>query len=363
MPRTKKIDRPFLIIISILSLLGFLIFISASLGVTAQDSTKFSSRVINQLVLGLVFGGIFAFIVSKIKFTFWKQYSLWIFIISTILTLLVFIPGIGLEAGGAKRWLILGPLSFQPSELLKIATILYFATWLSNVKKEVQTIKYGLLPLLILMSIAGIILLLQPDTDTFVVLSVSLLSMYLVAGGKWKHILLIGLIGIIGLAGLVTVRPYLKDRVMTFINPASNPLDSGYQIQQSLIAIGSGGITGRGFGQSLQKFNFLPEPTGDSIFAVYAEEFGFIGAITLIFLFMAFFWRGLKIASNSKDTFGGLVVVGLVILVVTQAFVNISAMLGIIPLSGLPLTFVSHGGTSLFITLVSMGIVLNISKE
>ncbi|MCB9805645.1 cell division protein FtsW [Candidatus Nomurabacteria bacterium] len=362
MPRVPKIDRPILLIVVFLVVIGFFIFLSASLGITARDSGRFSSLVLNQLLFGLVLGGIFAFITSKIKFTFWRQYAFWLFIISLFLTILVFIPGLGLEAGGAKRWLLLGPLSFQPSELLKITTILYMATWFSGVKNKVETLKYGLIPLGIVAGVVGIVLLLQPDTDTYVVLVSALVSMYFVAGGKWKHILSIVGIGLICLALLLTFRPYLKDRLLTFLDPTSDALGSGYQIQQSLIAIGSGGFHGRGFGQSLQKFNFLPEPIGDSIFAVYAEEFGFLGTLLLLALFVAFLWRGLKIAANSTDLFGGLVAIGIVILITVQSFTNIMAMLGLIPLSGLPLIFVSHGGSALFVTLSSVGILFNISR-
>jgi cell division protein FtsW len=189
------------------------------------------------------------------------------------------------------------------------------------------------------------------------------LCMYIVAGAKMRDLGIIVLIGVIGLAGLFATRPYIKERFMTFLNPAENSLGAGYQIQQSLIAIGSGQVFGKGFGQSIQKFNFLPEPIGDSIFAVAAEEFGFVGSITLIFLFIYFAMRGFKIAANVPDSFGMLLTVGLVVLIISQSFMNIAAMLGIIPLSGLPLLFVSHGGTALFFTLFAIGILFNISKH
>lgn len=362
MPKLNKIDRPLLIITIVLAGLGFFVFLSASLGLTARDNIKFSSIVLNQLLLGLVMGSIFAFVISRIKYEYWKKYSFWIFIFALLVTLLVFIPGIGFEAGGAKRWLHLGPISFQPSEFLKIAFIVYFAAWLSGIKQHIEDFRYGLLPLGVIAGVTGIVLLLQPDTDTFVVMIVSALTMFVVAGGRWKHLAIIGLVGLVLIAGLATMRPYIKDRIMTFVNPAANPLGSGYQIQQSLIAIGSGGIAGKGFGQSAQKFNFLPEPIGDSIFAVAAEEFGFIGASLLILLYLAFGLRGLKISTRIKDHFGALVMIGLVTMILTQSFMNISAMLGLIPLSGLPLLFVSHGGTALFFTLISMGILFNISR-
>lgn len=362
--KKRPIDVPLLVIVSILVLSGFIIFLSAALGITASSQTKYSSIVFNQLVLGLIGGGIAAFIVAQLPYKHWRKWAFWIFVASIILTLAVFIPGLGMEAGGATRWLRLGPVSFQPSEFLKIGFVLYFATWITMVgKKGIKTWKFGFVPFLILAIILSGVMLAQPDTDTLIIMLVAGAAMYFVAGGPIKHFLIFGLIGLIGLSLLVVSRPYLMDRITTFVNPTeADAQGSGYQIRQSLIAIGSGGFAGRGFGQSLQKFNYLPEPIGDSIYAVAAEEFGFLGACGLIILFFLFGWRGLKVASRSSDTFGGLVAIGLVILITTQSFWNIAAMLGVIPLSGLPLLFVSHGGTALFFTLVATGILLNISR-
>ena len=358
----KKIDRPLLITICILLIVGFFIFCSASLGLLARNGATFSSVAFNQIFFGLFIGGISCFVVSQVPFKFWKRYSLHFLILSLILTAAVFIPGLGFSHGGARRWLHLGPYSFQPAEFLKLAFVIYMAAWLSTLKQDIKEYKYGLIPLMFLFGIVGIVMLLQPDTDTYGVMIFSALAMYVVAGSRWRDIGILFLIGIIALGSLIMVRPYLKERVMTFINPGDNPLGSGYQIQQSLIAIGSGQITGRGFGQSIQKFNFLPEPIGDSIFAVAAEEFGFLGSITLIFLFVYLTLRGFKIASLVPDSFGALLVVGLMVLIISQAFINIASMLSIIPLSGLPLLFVSHGGTALFFTLTAVGILFNISK-
>lgn len=364
MQKKRPVDTQFLVIVSILVAAGFIIFLSAALGITADSSVKYSSIVFNQLVLGLLLGGIAATVIAHTPYTFWRKWSFWIFTGSLLATLLVFVPGLGLEHGGARRWVHLGPISFQPAEFLKIAFVLYYATWLSMVgKKGTQTWRFGFIPYVIAAGVLSVVMLLQPDTDTLIIMLTAGAAMYFVAGGKIKHFLVLGLIAILGLSLLVATRPYIKERVLTFINPAAaDAQSSGYQIQQSLIAIGSGGFAGRGFGQSLQKFNFLPEPIGDSIYAVAAEEFGFIGAFSLIILFFLFAWKGLKIATGVKDSFGGLVAVGLVILITTQSFWNIAAMLGIIPLSGLPLLFVSHGGTALFFTLVAVGIILNISR-
>ncbi len=341
---------------------GFFIFMSASLGLLAREGARFSNVAFSQAFLGLFLGSIACFFTSRINYRFWRQYSFYFFLASLILTLAVFIPGLGLDHGGARRWIVIGSFSIQTSEFLKIGFIMYLAAWLSGVKKQVITMRYGFLPFVILTGVVGIVLLVQPDTDTFGILALTALAMYAVSGGRWRHIGLVLLVGILSFAAIAYSRPYVMDRVMTFIHPANDQQGSSYQLNQSLIAIGSGKIFGRGFGQSVQKFSFLPEPIGDSIFAVMAEEWGFVGSIVLIFVYLFFTFRGMRIAMNSPDTFGGLLAFGIVILITAQSFWNIGAMLGVLPLSGIPLLFVSHGGTALFITLAEVGIVLNISR-
>jgi cell division protein FtsW len=259
--------------------------------------------------------------------------------------------------------LALGPISFQPAEFLKIGFLVYLATWLAGMKEKAATFKHGTLPYLCICAAVGVIMLAQPDTDTFAIMAAAGACMLFTAGGKMRHILIIGAVGVVLIAILAFQRPYLKQRLVTFIDPSRDPHGSSYQIQQSLIAIGSGGLTGRGFGQSVQKFNFLPEPMGDSIFAVASEEFGFLGAVALIILITLFIMRGLRISARAGDTFGGLLALGIVILIGAQSFLNIGAMLGIFPLSGLPLIFVSQGGTALFFALIEVGIILNISRH
>lgn len=359
----KSMDRSLLITIIALVVIGFFIFVSASLGLLAREGgASFSSVAFNQVFFGIFLGGITLFIVSHIKYRFWRKYALYIFLFSILMTLLVFVPGLGFESGGARRWLSLGPFSFQPSELLKLGFVIYFATWLSGVREKVQSFKYGLLPFMVIMGIVGSILLAQPDTDTLVVIFAAGLAMFIVSGARWRDIGALALTSVTAFAVLAFARPYIMERVLTFLNPTSDPLGSSYQIQQSLIAIGSGQVFGRGFGQSIQKFNFLPEPIGDSIFAVAAEEFGFVGSVALLFLFIFFAVRGLKIATRAPDHFGGLLAVGIVILIISQAFLNIGSMLGVLPLTGLPLLFVSHGGSALLVALAEVGIILNISK-
>ncbi len=363
MLRKEKVDFPFLIIIIILTISGIFIFLSASMGISAKNQVKYYSILSNQIFLGLVLGSIFALIFSKIPVKIFRKYSFWAFIVSVILMFAVFIPGIGLQHGGATRWINVGPLSFQPSEIAKLAYILYLATWFSTVgRKGVKTMNEGFIPFLVISAFVAIPLILQKDNDTMLVTMTAGTAMFLIAGAKIKHIFMLGIIALFALSILILARPYIKDRIVSFFNPEAHSQTIGFQSQHSVTAIGSGGFNGRGFGQSLQKFTFLPEPVGDSIFAVAAEEFGFIGATFLIGLFSMFAWRGLKISRNIKDSFSRLVVIGVVILICAQAFWNMGTMMRLIPISGLPLPFVSHGGTALFLTLCSCGILLNISK-
>jgi len=356
------IDKPLLLSIIVLSIVGFFIFTSASLSLLAREDSRFSNVAFSQTVFGLFLGTVALIVTSKISYRFWKKHALILFLASLSLTALVFIPFLGYEHGGARRWLTIGSFSFQPSEVLKIGYIIYLAAWIANIKNGVKTFSYGFLPFAIITSVVGLILLNQPDTDTFFVIFLAGLSLFWVGGARFKYIALIILIALIGLFSIVIMRPYLTDRLSTFLDPNQDSLGSSYQIQQSLIAVGSGGIVGRGFGKSIQKFNFLPEPIGDSIFAVAAEEFGFIGSVGIVLMFLFFAFRGLKIATRAPDMFGGLVAVGIVILISSQAFINIASMLNVFPLSGIPLPFVSHGGTALLVTLAGVGILLNISK-
>ncbi|MDO8572420.1 MAG: putative peptidoglycan glycosyltransferase FtsW [bacterium] len=358
----KKADRIFLGIVAALVLVGTFLFFSASLGLLARSEDLFSSVIFSRLIFGLLAGTITLIITSKIPHTFLKKSSFYFFVFSVILTSLVFVPGIGFEHGGAKRWIHLFGISLQPAEFLKLSFVIYFAAILSSLKGKIKTFAYGLLPALILLGITGILLIKQPDMGTFLVIFTSAIAMLIVSGGKWSHIGILGGISIVSVAILAHFKPYILLRFTTFLDPTGDPLGAGYQIQQSLIAIGSGGIFGRGFGQSIQKFGQLPEPIGDSIFAVASEEFGMIGAVIIIALFVALAIRGFQIASRAPNYFSGLLVVGLVILMVTQSFMNIASMLSVLPLVGVPLLFISHGGTALLFALLEAGIILQVSK-
>ncbi len=363
MSRKRTFDKWFLLIVAFLTLGGFFVFASASLGLHGREGAEFGSVVFNQFLLGLVGGVVGLYAGMRIPYKAWRKYALPIGIFALLVMLLVFIPGIGFEHGGAKRWIHLGFTTFQPAEILKFAVVVYLAAWLSSVRKKIGSMQWSVVPFLIILSIAGIVLLLQPDTGTFIVIAGAAGSMLLIAGAKWKHIAVCILIGIVVLGSVLALRPYTRERVVTYFQPGGDMLGSDWQINQSLIAIGSGGMVGRGFGQSVQKFSYLPEPIGDSVFAVASEEFGFVGAALIIVGFMLFLYRGLYIARRAPDMFSMLLVSGIVIMVVWQSFVNIGAMLKVFPLTGLPLLFISHGGTALAVTLAQVGIILNVSKH
>ncbi|MDO8575589.1 MAG: putative peptidoglycan glycosyltransferase FtsW [bacterium] len=356
-----KVDKPFLFTVLLLTGVGFLMFYSAALSLTIKETG--SSSVVLMQTLGLIAGLIGLFICSKIPYTFWRKYSLIVFVTAIVINLLIFIPSLGLEHGGARRWIHIGSITIQPSEFLKIGYIIYLASWLNKYRDKINSLKSGVIPFIVISSVVAVLMLIQRDTDTMIVILGTGFIMIFVAGIKFRYLGYIAILGIILMGGIIFTRPYAMERIKTFFDPSHDTQGSSYQIKQSLIAIGSGGLVGRGLGQSVQKFNYLPEPIGDSIFAVGAEEFGFIGTITLVLLYLFFVIRGLRIASKSLDLFARLVVVGIVILVVVESYMNISSMLGIIPLSGMPLLFVSHGGTALALIISQMGIVLNISAS
>ncbi|MFA6158062.1 MAG: putative peptidoglycan glycosyltransferase FtsW [Candidatus Paceibacterota bacterium] len=362
--KTARMDRQLLISTLLLAGAGFLIFMSASLGLLSRDSVTFGSIAFRQIFFGLVPGLIALYFASRTHYLYWRKISFWIFLLSIVLNILILIPWlhIGFSHGGATRWMHIGSFTLQTSELLKVAAVLYFAAWLSSVKERVATFKEGFLPLMAIIVIVSVLLLLQPDHDTLVAIIVSLMAMYMVAGGQWRWVGALAVAGVLGLGLVYMTSPYIASRINTFVHPSQQAEGAGYQIQQSLIAVGSGGVTGRGFGQSIQKFNYLPEPVGDSIFPVAAEEFGLMGCMVLIGLFLFFTLRSFVVASRANSPFGGYVIVGITTFMICQAFINIGSMIGILPLAGIPLPFVSQGGTALLFALGQAGIMLNISR-
>lgn len=358
-----KTDPIFKGIVATLLIAGFFILASASIGITAVMKLPSYYFILRQIATGGLVGLALFIFAAKFPYKKWKTWALAVFTGCILLTAAVWIPGLGLKVGGASRWIALGPLSLQPSEFLKFGLILYLSAWFSSRGGRVSTAREGLIPFLVIMGVASALLVLEPDIGTLGVLALSGLFLFLIAGGKFTHVLILILIGALLLGILIYLEPYRRDRLTVFLNPEHDPQGSGYQVRQALIAIGSGGIWGRGFGMSRQKFQYLPEPVGDSIFAVAAEEFGFIGATVMIFLFILLAWRGFYISRFAPDTFGKLFGSGIVVLMAMQSIINIAALSGLAPLTGIPLVFISHGGSSLAVTLLEAGILLNISKN
>lgn len=356
-------DRIFITLVLIASFAGIGIYASAALGLLARESSTVSQDILLQAGLGLGLGFVALTIARAMPLAWLKRCAPYVYAATLALTALVFVPGIGYRAGGATRWINLGFTTLQPAEFLKIGFVLMLAWWIAPRARELQNPKKGLLPFVGIIAPAAALLLAQPNTSTTLLMVATGTVMYFVAGAPWRDfgILICGAALVLGL--VIFTRPYVLERIKTFVNPSDNALGSGYQIQQSMIAIGSGGLLGRGFGQSVEKFNYLPEPAGDSVFAVFAEETGFFGATLLLLLLIALVARGIVIAGNSRDLFGGLVALGFSSLIMLQVFINVSAMLGIIPLTGLPLPFVSHGGTALMATLLMCGFILNVGAH
>lgn len=359
--KSKSVDKIFLSILVMLSIVGIFIFASASLGILTDSVAQFQKTIIKQLAIFLVGWAALAFFVG-VNYKKLEDRAKYIYIVSIITTLLVFIPGIGLGAKGAKSWIDIGFTTVQPTEFMKFGFVLFYAAYLANIKDKIKTFKQGVLPSVIILGVPIAVLLAQNDLGSCLSPIIAGTAMFLVAGGKKRYVFGAIVLAIIMVAIVAYLSPHAMARIKTFIDPSQNLQGSGYHLNQSLIAVGSGQVFGRGLGQSIQKFTFLPEATGDSIFSVASEEFGFVGSVVIVLLFLAFGLRGYKIAGAIPDLFGRLLVVGFVTLVFSQSFINIGTMLGIVPMTGLPLIFLSLGGTALLFSLLEMGIVLNISR-
>lgn len=355
-------DKTFFLAALILFIGGLLILASASMAISQRHAGSAGYYLLRQILLGGLSGAGAFFFAQWFPYRSWKKIALPLLILSIILLALLFVSGASYSAGGARRWLSLGPLSFQPSEVMKFAFIVYLASWLDARKKEVSKVSYGLIPFSFMLSIVGMFLVMQPDIGTLGIIIITAAVLYFLGGGKLSQIAFLCFFGLIAFFFLVQLAPYRWDRVQVFFRPGTDPQGIGYQTNQAFIAIGSGGFWGQGFGKSLQKFSRLPEPMGDSIFAVFAEEMGFIGSLLLIAAFAFFFLRGMKIASRAPDTFGKLLGAGITVNIAAQALINMAAISGLMPLTGITLPFVSYGGTSLAMTIFSVGVLCNISK-
>lgn len=358
----EKIDKPLFFTVLLLLSSGLVLFGSAALGVLADNEIKFFSVIKTQLIYALVGGGVALSVGMLFPYVWYRKFAYILFAVALVGTSLVFVPGLSRYHGGAHRWLDLGSFSVQPSEMLKFAFVVFIAYWCSQYRNQFKDWRYGLLPYIISAGLVSILLLKQPDFGTYLVIMAASFITFFVGGARKKHIKILVLGGIMGAIILIMVRPYMLERVKTFLNSDHDPRGSSWQLNQSLIALGGGGLTGRGLGQSVQKFKYLPEPIGDSIFAVLGEELGFLGAVYLMVLYVIVSIRGYLIFKGVPDQFGRLLAIGIVVIILAQATLNIGSMLGILPLTGVPLPLVSHGGTALMAALFELGVLLNISK-
>lgn len=358
----KKADPILLGVVFILLIFGLVMISSAGVVVSKMRFSNEYHLFNRQLLFGIVPGVLLLFLFQKINYTFWKKISLPLFFGALLLLILVFIPGVGIKLQGASRWINLGPISFQPTEMMKLALIIYLASWIEARGAKLKDFSEGFIPFAVILGVVALLIIAQPDVGTLGAITVISLVMFFVAGVPIRYIASLVGAGFVLLLILIKIEPYRMNRLLSFIDPTADPQGIGYQINQALIAIGSGGIFGLGLGQSKQKFNYLPEPVGDSIFAIVGEELGIIGAAVLLVLFVLFALRGFKIAKNAPDMFSSMVAVGISSWVVFQALINIMAIIGLIPLTGITLPFVSYGSTSLVFVLMGVGILLNISK-
>jgi len=359
----NTIDRVFLFYVIVITIFGLGALTSAS-GPLAygkfHDSYFFIKR---QIVFGLIPGVVIAYFFSKIDFEKWKKFSWLPYLISIFLLVLVFIPGVGAVINGARSWISILGFNFQPSEIAKLGLIIFAAYLLSDHKRNLDDWQMGLLPILTLLAPIILLVLLQPDIGTLSIMLVILFGMLFEAKVPKKYLAVLGGAALLAFVFLVFLKPYRLERITIFMHPELDPKGIGYQVNQAFLAVGSGGFWGLGIGQSRQKFQYLPEVNSDSIFAIIAEETGFMVSTALIVLILLIGLRGLKIAKNSNSEFGRLLAVGIVIWLVWQSFLNIGAMVGALPLTGVPLPFVSHGGSAMMAELAAVGLILNISKR
>ncbi|MCL5407082.1 MAG: putative lipid II flippase FtsW [Patescibacteria group bacterium] len=357
----SKPDLIFALTVFLLCLFGVVMISSASI-VTSQERFGTNYYYATHQLISLVVGLIMMVGAYFIDYRFWKKISLTMFLATLVLLIAVFLPGIGKEFGGAHRWLGFGSAVFQPSEIVKLTFIIYLASWLEKKGDQVGNFATGFVPFAFLMLVLGFLIMSQPDLGTLSVILGTAVVIFFVAGARWTH-LTIGGVSLLVLVGiLIKIEPYRLQRFLVFLNPNDQSLGAAYHINQALIAVGSGGLWGLGFGQSKQKYLYLPQAYSDSIFAIIAEELGFIRASLVIVVFIFLAVRGRRIIQNAPDTFSRLLATGIVTWIVLQAFINIAAMLSLIPLTGVPLPFISYGGSSLIVTLIAVGILLNISK-
>ncbi|MBI2054541.1 MAG: putative lipid II flippase FtsW [Candidatus Sungbacteria bacterium] len=355
-------EKWLLVITAVLLVGGLFLVSSASVAFSQRLYGSISFIAFRQLLWALV--GLAAFFtVQLIPYKVWKWSAPFLFLLSLILLSAVFLPDIGFELKGAHRWIQIGSFNFQPSEIAKLCLVIFLAWWLDRQKGRAATMRYGALPFLGIMVVVGVLIIKEPDLGTLGVISATGLLMFFAGGGKLTHLFGLLVLGVFAILAVAWFMPHSVDRLRVFWDSSVDPGGIGYQVRQASIGIGSGGFWGVGYGESRQKEGYLPEPIGDSIFAVVAEEFGFLGASAVVIVFVLLLWRGIIIAKNAPDTFAKLLALGITGTIVIQAFINIGAISGLLPLTGIPLPFISYGGTALAVNLAGLGMVYQIAKH
>lgn len=361
--KTGQFDYVILSLALALLVVGLISLYSAS---TVESFKRFGNTtyfIQKQLVSGVIFGLFGMYLAAKIDYHFWQKNLPLLIVVTLGLLVATKLTNLGVSAGGASRWLNLGFTTFQPSELAKLVIVFYFAAWISKKGRDLNDFTLGLLPSLVIIFLFAGLILWQPDFGTMSVL-VGVAFFMLVAGGiNWKYLFWGSISGLLMLYAIIHFEPYRLRRITSFLDPASDPKGISYHINQALIAIGAGGLWGYGYGLSRQKHSYLPEVMGDSIFAVTAEELGFIRIAGILALFVAFLIRGVNLAKKAPDDFGRLTAFGITAWISLQAVINIAAMVKLLPLTGIPLPFFSYGSSAMLINLTAMGILLNISKQ
>lgn len=360
---TKHIDYLFALLTIGLALLGLAMISSASAVISYERFGHISYYVIRQAI-ALIIGVIVMVVCTQINYRLWQKIAAPLMIIAIGLLIAVFIPGLGTRLGGAHRWIDIGPLLIQPSEFAKPILIIYLSTWFyKKGRSAITDTQKGLIPFFTILGLVVLLVIKQPDLGTVVIIGLVALTMFHLAGAPLAKMLTTVLVVSLTFGFFVLSAPYRWTRLTTFINPAADTQGAGYQINQSLIAIGSGGWFGLGFGQSRQKYLYLPQPHIDSIFAIVVEELGFLRSLAIILLFLAFTAKAFRIAKLAPDQFGQLLAGGIASWILFQFFVNIGAITHIIPLTGVPLPFISYGGSALVSLMAGVGILLNISRH
>ena len=355
----KKLNILLLIIVTIMALYGIIMIYSAS-SVWAQYKFNDAFHFAKYQFIFFIISFLCMLIVKKIDYNLYKKHSNKILSLSLILLILVLIPGIGTLRNGSRSWFKIGPFGLQPSEIAKVSLIIFLSKYLEKNQNNLSNIKKSILPVLGIIFLFFGLIMLEPDFGTGMVIVLSLMLILFISGVKLKFFASLGILGILGIAGLIIIAPYRLKRIISFLNPWSDPLGSGYQIIQSLYAIGPASLLGLGFGKSIQKQFYLPEPQTDFIFAIICEEFGIVGAISVIALFISLFYIILKISLKQNNLFAKYLSFGLGMQIILQGALNLCVVTSLIPVTGVTLPFFSYGGSSLLVSMISIGIILNI---